>query len=67
MARLNIFKNQRTGALPEIKKKVIDPLAVYAGKSERSVLGKHYIVYHHFFVDKRGVIIKYEDIYEEVL
>ena len=60
------FKNQRTGALLEIKKKVINPLAVYAGKSEKFVLGKHYIVYHHFFVDKDGKVVKYEDVYEEV-
>ena len=61
------FKNQRTGALPAIKKKTINHLGVYAGKSERTVLGKHYIIYHHFFVDKQGVITKYEDIYEEIV
>lgn len=60
------FKNQRTGALLEIKKKVINPLGVYAGKSERCVLGKQYLVYHHFFVDKEGKVVKYEDIYKEV-
>jgi len=58
--------NQKTGGVPTIKKKVINPLGVYAGKSEKVVYGKHYQVYHHYFVDDKGVIIKYEDTYEEV-
>lgn len=61
------YRNQKTGALPSIKKKVIESLGVYAGKSERCILGKDYLIYHHFFVDKKGVIIKYEDIYEELV
>lgn len=58
--------NQKTGSLPSIKKKVITPLGVYAGKSERLVHEKLYLVYHHFFVNSEGTIVKYEDIYEEL-
>lgn len=58
--------NQKTGAVPSIKKKVIDPLGVYAGKSEKIVYGKAYLVHHHFFVDSEGTVVKYEDIYVEV-
>lgn len=58
--------HQKTGAMTNIKKKAINLLGVYAGKSEKVVYGKLYLVHHHFFVDSEGTIVKYEDTYEEV-
>ncbi|CAM0063283.1 hypothetical protein VPH184E373B_0264 [Vibrio phage 184E37-3b] len=64
--RAERWLGQKTGALPSIKKKTVSQLGVYAGKSEQTVYGKSYIVYHHFFVDSEGNVVKYENIYEEI-